>query len=215
MEITWFGHACCALTDGTTTIITDPYDESLGLKSPEWVADIITVSHDSPRHNAIHLVKGQFKVVDAPGEYEIQGVFISGSALYPDRVKGKKAIEARNIVFVYELDELTVCHLGDISHVPSQSQIDILDNVDVLLIPVGDGRSLNAAKASELIALIEPAIVIPIHYAIPDITIPLDPLDKFLKEMGQTNVEAQPKLRIKRSNLPTETQIIVLTPIME
>lgn len=213
MEIIWFGHACCALSDEITTIITDPYDESLGLKLPEVTADIITVSHDNPRHNATHLVNGQFKVLNAPGEYEIQGVFVSGSALYPET--GEKGTEARNVVFVYDIDELTVCHLGDISHVPTQDQIDVLDNVDVLLTPVGGGRSLNAAQASELIALIEPAIVIPIHYAMPNITIPLDPLDKFLKEMGQTHLEAQPKLKIKRNNLPTETQILVLNRIVE
>jgi len=214
MEIVWYGHACCALIDETATIITDPYDESLGIKLPGLAADLVTVSHDNPRHNATHLLKGQFKVIDAPGEYEIQGIFITGSALYPDGAMGQKAAEGRNIVFVYEVDELTICHLGDIAHVPNQSQIEILANVDILLTPVGGGRSLNAAKAAELIALIEPAIVIPIHYAIPKINIPLEPLDKFLKEMGQASLEAQPKLRIKRSNLPTETQIVVLTPTL-
>ncbi len=212
MEIIWFGHACCALMDGVTTIVTDPYHESLGLKLPELTADIVTISHDNPHHNATQLVRGPFKIIDRPGEYEMGGVFIAASALYPPKVTGEEAARRRNIIFVYEIEDITVGHLGDITYVPPQSQIEVLDNVDVVLVPVGGGGSLNAARASELIGLIEPSIVVPIHYALPNITISLDPLDKFLKEMGQSQVVAQDKLKIGRSNLPSETQIAVLRP---
>jgi len=212
MEIIWYGHACCALTDDTTTIITDPYDNSLGVELPTLMADIVTVSHDNPRHNAVGAVGGQFKLVDSPGEYEIRQIFISATALYPPQAADRSTVNDRNLVFVYNLDDLTVCHLGDLGHVPNQSQIEGLDNVDILLTPVGGGRSLNAAQAAEVIGLIEPALVIPIHYALPGINVQLDSLDKFLREMGQSQLEAQNSLKITRRNLPEETQIVVLTP---
>jgi L-ascorbate metabolism protein UlaG (beta-lactamase superfamily) len=184
----------------------------LGL--PDLKADVVTISHANPRHNATQAITGSFRVVDRPGEYEIGGIFISGNALYPPEAGGDH-LGQRNIVFVYEIDGVTVCHLGDIAHVPTQSQIDALESVDVLLIPVGGGRSLNAAQASELISIIEPAIVIPIHYALPGMKITLDPVDRFLKEMGYIQREAETKLSIRSGNLPQETQIVVLKPAID
>ncbi len=211
MEITWYGHACFELKNNTATIVTDPYDDSLGLTPPALHADIVTLSHNNPRHNAVSQVQGNYKVLDSPGEYEIKEVFITGHALYPPKADAATALADRNIIFFYEMDNLTVCHLGDIAHTPTQSQVEAVDQVDILLIPVGSGRSLNAAQASEVIGIIEPAIVIPMHYALPGMTISLEPLEKFLKEMGLAQIEAQPKLRITASNLPSETQTVVLT----
>ncbi len=212
MEITWYGHACFEITTSTTTIVTDPYDKSLGLSLPQLQADIVTVSHNNPRHNAIHLIEGNTRQLNRPGEYEINQVFIIGDALYPPTTKTKQTADDRNIVFIYEFDGLTLCHMGDIRHVPTQSQVESFVNVDILLVPVGDGKSLSAAQASEIIGLIEPAIVVPMHYYLPNITIPLDPLDKFLKEMGLPATEPLPKLKLSQGNLPAETQTIVLAP---
>jgi len=212
MEISWYGHACFELKKNTVTIVTDPYDDSLGLTLPSLHADIVTVSHDSPRHNAVGLVQGNYKVLDSPGEYEIKKVFIISYTLYSPKADKAKALEDRNVIFVYEIDNLTICHLGDISHAPTQSQVEAVDKVDILLIPVGGGRSLNAAQASEVIGIIEPAIVIPMHYHLPNINIALDPLDKFLKEMGLPQIEPQAKLKITAGNLPPETQTVILTP---
>ncbi len=211
MEILWHGHACFEISTSATTLITDPFHESLGLPFPHPIrADIVTVSHNSPHHNATHRIDGTFKIVNRPGEYEIKEAFIIGSALYPPTAK--KTAEPRNIVFLFEMDDVTVCHLGDIRHVPTQSQLETFENVDILLLPVGNGKSLTAAQASETISLIEPSIVIPMHYALPGITIPLEPLDKFVKEMGLPATEAQPKLKISKSNLPEETQTVILAP---
>ena len=210
MEIIWHGHACFELKNNTATIVTDPYDDSLGLRPPALQADIVSVSHNNPRHNAVSRVQGNYRVLNRPGEYEIKEVFITGHALYPPKAEAASALADRNIIFFYEMDNLTVCHLGDIAHVPTQSQVEAVDKVDILLIPVGSGRSLNAAQASEVIGIIEPAIVIPMHYALPGMTISLEPLEKFLKEMGLPQIEAQPKLRITTSNLPSETQTVIL-----
>ncbi len=212
MDIIWHGHACFEIKCAETTIVTDPFEASLGLPAPNLTADIVTVSHNNPHHNATHLVAGASKVVDRPGEYEIRTAFIIGSAIYPPADKANQMADPRNIVFFIEADDLTVCHMGDIRHVPTQSQMENFSNVDILLLPVGNGKSLTAAQASEALSLIEPSIIIPMHYALPGITIPLEPLEKFLKEMGLPASEPADKLRISKSNLPQDTQTVILSP---
>ncbi len=211
MEITWFGHACFQIKTDIATIVTDPFDDSLGLPVPQLSANIVTVSHDSPRHNAIQTIDGSPKLFNRPGEYEIQQVFIVGAAIYHPSAKTSADV-SRNIVFTYEANGITICHMGDIRHVPTQRQVEHFANVDILLVPVGDGNSLNAAQASEVIGFIEPSIVIPMHYHLPNINITLDPLEKFVKEMGLPTGEAVEKLKISKNILPENTQTVILSP---
>ena len=218
MEITWFGHSCLRLRDRDVAVIADPFDKSLGYELPRVRADIVTVSHDHPHHSYLPAVKGEFKVVNNPGEYEIKSVFITGIAHYPTRRqrKGEAAEEdQRNIIFVFEFDNLTVCHLGGLRQVPTQTQVEELSNVDVLLVPVGGGASLNAAQAAEIISLVEPYIVVPMHYNIGAARAgapKLDAVDKFLKEMGVARGEPTDTLKVTKGSLPEETQVVVLNP---
>lgn len=217
MEITWYGHSCFRLRDRDATVVTDPFDKSLGYELPRVRADIVTVSHDHPHHNYAKAIRGEFKIVDGPGEYEIKSVFITGIATHPSRRRRKDGDSGdghneRNIIFVFEFDGLTLCHLGDLAQVPTQTQVEALSNVDVLMVPVGGGSSLNAAQAAEIISLIEPYIVIPMHYKTSAIALKLDKVDKFLKEMGTPRIEPVDVLRVTRSNLPQETQVVVLNP---
>lgn len=209
MEITWYGHACFRLKDRNTSVITDPYDKTLGLPLPRPKADIVTISHDSPHHNHTAGLKGDFKVVDSPGEYEIGGVFISGIHLTGPKKKSDEDAAQNNIYVIY-IEDIAVCHLGDLSHVPTQNQVEDLGSIEVLIVPVGGQNTLNAAQAAEVISLIEPYIVIPMHYQLPDLTIKLDPVEKFLKEMGLTKAETVDTLKLTRSSLPEETQIVLL-----
>jgi L-ascorbate metabolism protein UlaG (beta-lactamase superfamily) len=211
MEIVWYGHACTRLKDSNVTVITDPYDKSLGLSLPRPKADIVTVSHPSPHHNYTAGVKGDFKVIDSPGEYEIGGVFITGINLAPPTKHKNGSPSIRNNVFVFYMDDIAICHLGDLNHVPTQNQVEDMGSIDILLVPVGGGRSaLNAAQAAEVISLIEPYIVVPIHYQLPGLTIKLDPVEKFLKEMGITKTESVANLKLTKSGLPEETQIVLM-----
>ena len=213
MDIIWHGHACFEIKTAETTILTDPFSENLGLPFPDAIeADIVTVSHDHPHHNAVNRVGGTFKTVTNPGEYEIKEAFIIGAALYPPAETAQKMANPRNIVFFFELDGVTVCHMGDIRHVPTQRQLESFENVDILLLPVGNGKSLSATQASEAISLIEPSIVIPMHYYLPGINIPLEPLEKFTKEMGIPTGEPLSKLKISAGSLPSETQVVILAP---
>jgi L-ascorbate metabolism protein UlaG (beta-lactamase superfamily) len=212
MEILWYGHSFFRLKDRNVTVVTDPYDKTLGLALPHPRADIVTVSHDSPHHSYIRGVKGDFKVIDGPGEYEINGVFVTGLHMVPVKKSGQEeaGISSRNTVFVIYIEDLAICHLGDLNHVPTQNQVEDLDNIDVLLVPVGGQNALSAGQAAEVISLIEPQIVIPMHYHLPDLSIKLDPLSKFLKEMGLTKDDTVDSLKITRSGLPEETQVVLL-----
>jgi L-ascorbate metabolism protein UlaG (beta-lactamase superfamily) len=211
MEITWFGHSCFRLRDRATSVVTDPYGKDIGLVLPRVRADLVTVSHTASDHDYVRGVKSGFKTLTGPGEYEVSGVFVTGLELRGERKKGKTPEKPRNTVFLFEFEDLTICHLGDLDHVPTQAQVEeVLGEVDVLLIPVGGGESLNAAQASEVVSLLEPHIVIPMHYKIKDSPLKLDPVSKFFKEMGLDNVATQETLKISRSGLPEETQVVLL-----
>lgn len=209
MEITWYGHSCFRLTERSmAAIVTDPFDSDVvGFTPLKLRADIVTVSHEAPGHAFTNGVKGTSHVIDGPGEFEIGGVFITGV----QTENGKKATEKlRNTLYVFDYDGLTVAHLGDLNQVPSQAEVEALGTVNVALVPVGGGSSLNAAKAAEVISLIEPNIVIPMHYGLPGAKLELDPLAKFLKEMGLSAVDAAPSLKVTRSGLPDDTKVVVL-----
>ncbi len=217
MEITWYGHSCFRLTERNyATVVTDPFDsKSIGYDSLKLRSDIVTVSHDAPGHNNTDAVKGTSHVIDGAGEFEIGGVFITG--VQTDSTTGKKKakakdgeVPARNTIYVFDYDGITVAHLGDLKEIPPQSEIELLGTINVALVPVGGGGGLNAAKAAEVISLIEPNLVIPMHYATPAAKVSLDSLNKFIKEMGLSKAENQPSLKVTRSGLPSETHVVVL-----
>ena len=178
MEITWYGHSCFRITErGMATVVTDPYDHKEdGFKAMNLKADVLSISHDAPGHSFIKGVKGAEWELRGPGEYEIGGVFITGVAT--DNKEG------RNLVYVFDYGGVTVAHLGDMKSVPSRSQVEALGTVNILLVPVGGGKSLNASKAAEVISLIEPGIVVPMHYKVDGSTAKLNQLGQFVKEMG-------------------------------
>jgi L-ascorbate metabolism protein UlaG (beta-lactamase superfamily) len=214
MEITWYGHSCFRLTERNyATVVTDPFDtKTVGYDTLKLRSDIVTVSHDAPGHNNTDAVKGTSHVIDGAGEFEIGGVFITGVQTDGGSGKKKKDKEkgAQNTVYVFDYDGITVAHLGDLKEVPTQAEIEALGTINVALVPVGGGSALNAAKAAEIISVIEPNIVIPMHYSTPAAKVSLDSLNKFLKEMGLSKPATQPSLKVTRSGLPDETHVVVL-----
>lgn len=209
MEITWYGHSCFRLTERSlATVVTDPFDHQVvGYQPLSLRGNIVTVSHDSPGHNFISAVKSKPRVIKGPGEFEIGGVFVT--AIQTNGSKRGKT-EKKNILCVFDYNGVTVAHLGDILLVPTQSQVEALGTVNVALVPVGSGNGMNAAKAAEVISLLEPGIVIPMHYATPDCKLALDSLDKFLKEMGLSTIEPVPSLKLTSVGIPNETKVVVL-----
>ncbi len=214
MEITWYGLSCFRIREGNTTVVCDPYDKAIGLNLPKIRADIVTVSHEVPGHAAADKLQGEPKVLRGPGEYEVKNVFVNGMANWHRKHKGDEP--ERTIAYFMEFGDLTVGHLGDIGEVPKQSEIEELNltDVDILLVPVGGGNTLDSARAIEVIGMLEPRLVIPMHYKHdglePLLANNLDPVEKFLKEFGVPAPEPVETLKVTKSNLPDETQIAIL-----
>lgn len=212
MRIVWYGLNTFRLSqNGMASVVTDPYHPSTGLTLPRLQADIVTMSSRNSQCEHTQGIRGSYRVLDTPGEYEIGNVFTTGIATFS---KGKT--KKRNIIFHFDYEELTVCHVGHLSHVPSQAQIEPLGAVDLLLVPVGGGDyGLEPAQASELVSLLEPSVVIPMRYKTPNVALSLGTLNRFLKQMGIEKVKPQESLTVSQSSLPSETEIVVLDPQTE
>jgi L-ascorbate metabolism protein UlaG (beta-lactamase superfamily) len=210
LEITWLGHSCFRLRAKEATILTDPCDKSTGYTIGRPTADIVTVSHEHPAHNNVSAVPGTPRVVQGPGEFEVSNVLIMGIPTYHDKDKGETL--GKNTAYVFELDDMRVCHLGDLGHVPTSEQVEELGGVDILLAPVGGDSTLDGAAAAETVSMLEPKLVIPMHYQTPAAKAKLEPLDRFLKEIGAKDAlnERQPKIALTRSTFPHETKVQVL-----
>ena len=208
MEIVWLGHSCFRIRGKEATIVTDPFDKTLGYPMRKPTASIVTVSHNHPQHSFVDGVAGSPRVVSRPGEYDIANVFINGIATFHDKEKG--AQRGKNIIFFMEIDEVKLCHLGDLGHVPTSEQVEQMSGTDILMVPVGGGSTLDAAAAAETIGLLEPKLVIPMHYKTEVVKMELEPLENFIKVMGLKEVVSQPKLSITRSTLSPETRVMVL-----
>ena len=207
MELTWYGLSCFRITERRyATVITDPYGAKLGLPALKLRGDVVTISHDARGHSNASAVTTTHRVLDGPGEYEIGGVFITGIATFAEKT------EVRNVIYVFDYEGLTVAHLGDLNHVPTQKQIEALEEVSILLVPVGGGAGLNAAQASEVVSMVEPNIVVPMHYGLPALKLELETVDRFLKEMGVTDVKEESSLKITSGSLPEETETVILIP---
>ena len=212
MDVTWLGHGCFRLRGRGAAAVTDPYPPSIGLKLSRLDADLVTVSHEHENHSYTQAVRDAYEI-HGPGEYEVAGISVIGVPTYHDAEKGAK--KGRNTVYLLEIDDVRVCHLGDLGHRLDDAEAEAISSPDVLLVPVGGRNAINAAQAAEVVRQLEPRFVVPMHYAIPGIKLELDPIDRFLKEMGVTASEQQPKLSVQASSGEYETKVIVLEPKVE
>ena len=212
MDVTWLGHGCFRLRGRGAAAVTDPFPPSIGLKLSRLDADLVTVSHEHENHSYTQAVRDAYEI-HGPGEYEVAGISVIGVPTYHDAEKGAK--KGRNTVYLLEIDDVRVCHLGDLGHRLDDAEAEAISSPDVLLVPVGGRNAINAAQAAEVVRQLEPRFVVPMHYAIPGIKLELDPIDRFLKEMGVTASEQQPKLSVQASSGEYETKVIVLEPKVE
>lgn len=210
MDVTWLGHACFRLRGKDGVVLMDPCAKSTGYTIGKQNADIVTASRAGPEHAFTEAVTPPFRLLNAPGEYEIGGMLLN-AVQTGARGKGSADMAAtRNVAFVVEIDDLRVCHLGGLDHTPTQDLIEELSDIDVLFTPVGGHGALDAAGAAEVISLLQPRLVIPMRYRTEASAIELDPLDPFIKQLGRSAPDAQARLSVSRSNLPEDTQLAVL-----
>lgn len=204
MIINWLGMSCFKIQTKEATLLLDPYQDNCGLKMPKLKTDLIVLS-DSENNltNNTERLSGDGFLVNKPGEYESKQIFISG-------ISAGEADQANNNLYYLEIEDLTIGFLGLINHSLSNKQLELLEGVDILFLPIG---SLTPEKRSKIISQIEPRIIIPMYYAIPKIKPQLESLDKFLKELGVKDKEMLEKYKISKKELPQEeTKIILLNP---
>ncbi len=218
MKVRWLGHAAFVFTaeDGTK-VLTDPYvpgayDGAVGYGKIEEVADIVTVSHEHADHNGARDLPGKPQVLKGSGEWAIKGVKIKGVATFHDPTKGKE--RGTNTIFIYEVDNLRLVHLGDLGHILDEGVLPVLGRVDVLLVPVGGVFTIDARQAAELVKMVKPRLVIPMHYKTPKLGFGIAGVEDFLKlapgvkQVGKSEVEVKPEL------LPAGTETWVLLPAL-
>jgi len=211
MKIKWLGHASFLITsDGGVRVITDPYHRAGGIEyGPiQETADVVTVSHQHQDHNNVAAVKGSPTVVDVPGVKSVKGVEFLGVTSYHDGRKG--AQRGNNIVFCFTVDGVRICHLGDLGHELDAGKVKEIGAVDILFIPVGGFYTIDARQAASVCEALKPRVVIPMHVKTAKCDYPITGVEDFLK--GRKNVRrvAASETEIKRDNLPSETETIVL-----
>jgi L-ascorbate metabolism protein UlaG (beta-lactamase superfamily) len=211
MDIVYLGHSCFRIKSKEAVILTDPFNDNLGIKMPKVSPDIVCCSHQHDDHCGFSRVTGEPFIITEPGEYEIKGVSIIGLPVWHDDQKGKE--RGSNTVYLIEVDGFRICHLGDLGHILSNSQRDEINGVDVLMIPVGGVYTIDPKRAVEVIAQIEPKIVLPMHFKTEGLNTAfkdLATLDDFLKEAGVDQVVKEEKLKLNSLDFSEELKIIVL-----
>jgi L-ascorbate metabolism protein UlaG (beta-lactamase superfamily) len=220
MVINWYGQSFFKIESKNNfnnlkeqiSLCIDPFDESLGLKVPKIEAQICLVTHQHRDHSNIKAVKGDVFLIKEPGEYEVRGIFIKGIPSFHDNSSGKERGE--NIIYKIEAEGIKICHLGDLGQKElNDQQLEEIGEVDILMVPVGGNYTVGPKEASEIIAQIEPRLIIPMHYKLPKLKLDIEGVEKFLKVMGDEKKEPQKKLKVSQKDLPKEeSEIVVLTP---
>lgn len=212
MDIWYLGHSSFKLKGKTASVVTDPFDsDSVGIKFPKVDADIVTVSHDHKDHNNFGQVEQVKKVISGPGEYEVNEISIIGISTYHDDQKGEK--RGKNTVYVYEIDDLRIAHLGDLGHTLSEKKIEQMGEIDILFVPVGGEYTINGQVAAQIVRNIEPLIIIPMHFKQEgmkkDFADKLSDEKSFVNDLGLP-VENEKRLNVNKSSLGEEQKIVIM-----
>jgi L-ascorbate metabolism protein UlaG (beta-lactamase superfamily) len=216
VNIQYYGHSCFKMTTkphGRATqdvvIFTDPFDRSFGLRPPQGHADIVFVSHNHYDHNNVSALKNDPVVLDLPGEYSVKGINAIGIDTFHDEKGG--AERGHNTVFVIETEDLKICHLGDLGADLASGQLEEIDGIDVLFIPVGGKYTIDGKKAAELVKKIDPKIVIPMHYKVKGSSLDISDEKKFCSEMGNCPTQKVLKLSLKKKDLEGKnTEVVIM-----
>jgi len=217
MIITYHGHSCFKLKGKNGSLVTDPYDGSVGFSMPSLSADIVTISHDHYDHNNSKDVSGTARrkkpfLIDSLGEYEVGGISIFGKKSFHDGEGGEKT--GVNRIFVITVDEIRICHLGDLGHELDENLLNEIGDVDVLLLPVGGVYTITAKQAVAVAKALEPSFIVPMHFKTSahnqEKFGEMQELEEFIKEFGAEKVEKVDKLKVEKDRLPEEKELVII-----
>ncbi|MDD3631306.1 MAG: MBL fold metallo-hydrolase [Atribacterota bacterium] len=209
MKIKWLGHSCFLITNKRgINILTDPFDDTLGYKMTKEKINIITISHEHYDHNNTMGIKGKPVVLKGTVNRDTHKMIFKGISSYHDSVYGKN--RGNNTIFIIKTDEMVLCHLGDLGHVLENRQLEEINQVDILFIPVGGYYTLNHIQADQVIEQLKPKIVLPMHYKTDAIKWPIDPLSFFLDKKDNIKIMGENSFEIEAGALPEKTAVYVL-----
>jgi L-ascorbate metabolism protein UlaG (beta-lactamase superfamily) len=218
MIIQYYGHSCFKITtkpagrgQDDVVMFIDPFDKSIGLRPPQGSADLVLVTHDHHDHNNTEAIKGEPYIIDIPGEYSVKGINIVGMKTFHDKKEGVE--RGANTIYMLETEELRICHMGDLGESLSEKQLETINGVNVLMIPIGGKYTLDGKEAVDIIKKIEPEIVIPIHYKINGSTVDVDDEKKFCKEIGNCPRQSVSRINIKKKDLEGKSMEVILMGI--
>jgi L-ascorbate metabolism protein UlaG (beta-lactamase superfamily) len=211
MDITWLAHSCFRIRSANATILTDPFPSSLGgsVGAVEENPGIVTLSSRHPNHSDVSGLSGDFRLINGPGEYAVGGLYVKG-IMTPASPEPNALPPLRNTAYLFEMEGLRLCHLGDLAGPLSDKHVDELSPMDVLFVPVGGRCTLSLDRLGVAVRRLEARLVVPMHYKIPGVDVDLEGLEPFLREMGIRELEPQPRLTVTATNLPAETTVVVL-----
>lgn len=211
MEIKWFGQSCFMITSKNgTKILTDPYKKMLGYKLPEIEADIVSTSHNHGDHNNIKAVTGNFMHINKSGGFSKDGIEIKGVQTFHDKVSGAK--RGKNTIYNFKIDGINICHCGDLGHTLDSNLVKEIENVDILLLPVGGRATIDAIDAVNVMKQLNPKVVIPMHYrtrALGVFGFLFAKVDKFISASG-LKVMKHDLLELNQENINDYSGIVVL-----
>jgi L-ascorbate metabolism protein UlaG (beta-lactamase superfamily) len=206
MFLSWHGHTCFSLSGKQVSFAFDPYDESeIGLKLPDLSVDVITFSFYQEGLKSTDSVK----VFDWPGEFEVAGIpFIGISSFHPETGK-------ETLIFKFTIDNVNICHLGLIDHVPTSEVIDKIGKIDLLMAPVGGYGDFTTKQVTEILEDMEPSIFVPMAFAIPGSKPNLPELQGVLKGLGAKEHRVEDRLDLKKTSYPAgHMEVVELKPIL-
>lgn len=210
MNIIWYGHRCIRIEAKEGSVLIDPFDPlQVGLRGPNPKDDLVLISDANPGKAVLERINDEAFIVRGPGEYERKGIDVHGIQAWADTQQGREL----GLCALYRIvaEDLSVCHLGALGQdTLTPEQLEAIGEPDILIVPVGKQSAFDAKAAAELCNQIEPKIIIPIQFALPNASYDADPLDKFVKAIGLP-VEKVETLRISKKQLPVDkTQLIIL-----
>lgn len=207
MEISWLGNSAVRIQSGQTAVVSDPYYAEDGWAMPPTSADIVTISMDDPRHSNANAVSGSPRVLQGPGEYEIANFYISGMCTPSGNDGEERSERLVNTVYTMRAEGLRVCHAGALVPTLTSRQLDELNNTEVLIVDAG-GDDAAAKLVARLVNQIGPRIVAPVGWQVSEASA----LAALLSELGVTEAEPQPTLRVTPTSLPREMRVVALRP---
>lgn len=211
MVITWYGRGCFKIQSGSveSTLLIDPYHPNAKRRLSRSTPDVVTLTSVRANPEWTSARTDEAFLIQYPGEYEAHGIFVTALRAHKKAV-GMKGSPQTTLLCSFGVDEMSLVHLGDVDRTLTENELDALGRVDILLLPIGGGTSLDAHLALEVLKQVEPRIIVPCMYRTGSDDVDLTDDKEFLKEYGIKDVEHTEKLKLSKKDLPAEESRVIL-----